>query len=82
MECGEFETLKLNNTKIIVYWAVTLCRLVAVSVTHKCSNTKEVGSLTVLATVCHKYGVKHRKLILINGQVTQQKAHFHFQNFL
>jgi len=74
---------KLNNTKIIVYWDVTLCSLVAIAM-YKGSNTKEVGSLTVLATVCHKYtyGVQPRKLILINGQVKQQKAHSYFQNFL
>lgn len=41
MVCAEFNTLKLYNTKIIVYWDVTLRRLVADSVTYKCSNTKE-----------------------------------------
>jgi hypothetical protein len=51
MECVE-----LNNTKIVVYWDVTLCRFLAISV-YKGANTKEVGSLTVLATVYHKYGV-------------------------
>jgi len=81
LECAEFETLKLNNTKIIVYWDVTLCRLAAISV-YKSSNTKEVGSLTVLETVYHKHGVLHRKSILIDGQVTQQKARSYFQNFL
>jgi hypothetical protein len=62
---------------------MTFCSLVAVAV-YKGYNTKEVGSLTVLATVCHKYtyDVQPRKLILINGQVTQQKAHSYFQNFL